>query len=304
MNDQWQQIRQLRQQRPRERMLQLSLAVLGIAVCIVWWQLDVSWDQLLAKRRVENLQRFLADIYPFSLREEPFSLAAMTDWVGKIWNDRGAEATFATLAISVTAIVLAALSALVAVLPASSNITTAEPFLPMAQKPPGWVRRGWTTLLVSTRLLLIVTRAIPEYIWAFLLLAMMGPSAWPAILALALHNFGILGKLGAEVVENIDPHVPRALRAQGLTRVQIGVAAIFPMSLTKWLLFFFYRWETCVREATVLGILGIASLGFHVRETRARDWYDEMLLFILFGALLVMTGDIVSSICRRWVRRS
>lgn len=56
------------------------------------------------------------------------------------------------------------------------------------------------------------------------------------------------------------------------------------MCLGKWLLYFFYRWESCIREATVLGMLGISSLGFWVRETRARDWHDEMLLFVLLGS--------------------
>ena len=53
----------------------------------------------------------------------------------------------------------------------------------------------------------------------------------------------------------------------------------------------------------VLGMLGITSLGFWVRETRARDWYDEMLLFILLGAVLVLIVDLASALTRRYLRR-
>jgi len=52
--------------------------------------------------------------------------------------------------------------------------------------------RAWRALSACTRAALILLRAIPEYVWAFLLLAMLGPSAWPAVLALAIHNSGIL----------------------------------------------------------------------------------------------------------------
>jgi phosphonate transport system permease protein len=156
----------------------------------------------------------------------------------------------------------------------------------------------------ATRALFIFTRAIPEYIWAFLFVAMFGPSAWPAILALMIHNFGVLGRLGADVTENIEPAIPSALRVQGLSRTQIALVAITPMSLGKWLLFFFYRWETCIREATVLGMLGIVSLGFMIRESRARDHYDEMLAFVLMGSVLVLLADILSAIARRYVRTS
>ncbi|MEO1367496.1 MAG: hypothetical protein AAFX50_10000, partial [Acidobacteriota bacterium] len=82
------------------------------------------------------------------------------------------------------------------------------------------------------------------------------------------------------------------------------LTAILPASVGRFLLFFFYRWETCVREATVLGMLGIASLGFWILEARARNFYDEMFFFVLLGALLVLIGDVVSALSREAVRRA
>jgi phosphonate transport system permease protein len=139
---------------------------------------------------------------------------------------------------------------------------------------------------------------------AFLLLAVLGPTAWAAVLALAIHNLGILGRLNAETVENLPSRVPRALRALGAGRLQIAATALLPASMPRFLLYFFYRWETCVREATVLGMLGIVSLGYWIEDARARHHYDQMMLLVVLGAVLVVVGDAVSAVARRIVRRA
>lgn len=313
MNDS-KQIRELYRQRPKSWFLRLSLAGLAAFAILAWYpgqlpdvlawiQLDPQWSDVFSERRAENLSRFIDKIYPYDLRDEPFSLAAFWKWFADIWKDKGYEATTATFSISVVAILMAGLGAVTFVFAASRNVASPEPFLPAGDETLTWKRFVWVSLRTGIRSLFILVRAIPEYIWAFLLVAMLGLNAWPAILALALHNFGILGKLGAEVVENTNPSVPRALRGQGMSRIQISAFALFPMSFSKWLLFFFYRWETCIREATVLGMLGISSLGFWVLDARARRWYDEMLVFILLGAFLVLIGDLVSAVARRMIRR-
>ena len=133
---------------------------------------------------------------------------------------------------------------------------------------------------------------------------MLGPSAWPAVLALAIHNSGILGKLGAETVENLDPRTLRVLRESGATRAEVAIAAILPLSLSRCLLYFFYRFETCVREATVLGMLGVASLGYWIQDSRTRQFYDQMLFFVVLGAAIVLAADLLSMLARWIVRRA
>jgi phosphonate transport system permease protein len=217
---------------------------------------------------------------------------------------RGQEAVLATLGFSIAAIVLAGLLSGVASLGAARNLATPEPFLPSAAAP-GLLRRwAWRAVVGATRVILIFLRAIPEYVWAFLLLNLLGVGAWPAVLALALHNAGILGKLFGETTENLEPHAPRALRALGASRLQIVLAAVFPLALGRWLLYFFYRWETCVREASVLGLLGFVSLGWYIQQSRAGVRYDEMVLFILLGSALILIGDLVSMTARALIRSS
>ncbi len=117
-------------------------------------------------------------------------------------------------------------------------------------------------------------------------------------MALAIHNAGILGRLGAEVVENAPSTLPRAMRANGSQRSQMFWLGLLPALLGRFLVFFFYRWETCVREATVLGFVGVSSLGFYIQDARARDLYDEMIVLVVAGAGLVLAGDLLSA----WVR--
>ncbi len=297
-------IGELRRQRPTSLFLRLNAVCLLVLSLAAWWQLDIQWSDFFSEHGTRNLRRFADDIFPFALRDKPFELVAVCRWCADIWIERGRVAMAATLGISVVAMILAGCAALLCVFPASRNWATPEPFLPGGQPSSARQRLSWRSLVGIVRGLFILVRSIPEYIWAFLLLAMLGVSVWPAILALAIHNFGILGKLGAEVVENADVASLRALRAQGLSRTQIAAFGIVPTSLPKWLLFFFYRWETCIREATVLGMLGISSLGFWIIESRARDKYDEMLLFVLMGAALVLVVDLASALTRFYLRRA
>ena len=206
--------------------------------------------------------------------------------------------------MSVAAVVLAALAALALTFTAARTLASPEPYVPNPRPPSRARRLPWRLAVGLTRTLLIFVRSIPEYVWAFLFLAVLGPNAWPVVLALAVHNSGILGKLTAEVVENLEAEPLRALRGLGASRLQITAAGIFPLILPRFLLFFFYRWETCVREATVLGMLGIVSLGYWIVDARARNHYDEMFFFVLIGAAIVLVGDLVSAVAREVVRRA
>ncbi len=295
-------IHELYHRRPRSLFLRLNLAGALLLIIAAWRQLAIPWTDLFSPTRAANLKRFLGEVYPFALRGKTSEPAPLWNWLWNIQTERGFDAMASTFSISVVAIILAGFSALFFVFPASRNIATVEPFLPSGGAAPKWKRWWWASVVGTARTMFVIARSIPEYVLAFLFIALLGPSAWPAILALAVHNLGILGKLGAEVVENVDASSLRALRAAGLSRSQIALIGVVPASLSRWLLFFFYRWETCIREATVLGMLGVSSLGFWVRESRARDRYDEMLLFILMGSVLVLLVDLASALTRRYLR--
>ncbi|MCH2105621.1 MAG: ABC transporter permease subunit [Planctomycetes bacterium] len=286
--------------RPRSRFVQLTLWSFGLFTLLTWLSGVIQPASFLTARRLENLERFLTvDIVPAPLREGGFDLGALITWTQGVLLDHGLDALLATLAISVLAIVLAMLLSWLFAPLAAATLSTRRPF----DATPGQDLFGWRALRLVTRAVMILLRSIPEYVLAFLLLAILGPNhAWPAVLALALHNSGILGRLGAETIENLDPQPLRTLTAIGAPRRSLLVSAVFPLALGRYLLYFFYRFETCVREATVLGMLGVVSLGYYIQQARGKMYYDEMLLLILLGAGIVIASDILSAVARRYLR--
>lgn len=294
---------ELHRRRPRSRLVRVSLVLLAALVAYAWLSGDIGFEDMFSARRAENLERFLAvDARPFELRQEPFSFERYASWAFGLVTEHGFDGAVATLAIAVLAMTLAGLAGAFLALFAARNVATARPFEPLSANAPrgtAWRAIGWTV-----RAFLVFLRSIPEYIWAYVLLAMLGASAWPAILALAIHNSGILGKLGAETVENLESKSLFALRQLGATRADVVVAGVFPLSLSRYLLYVFYRFETCVREATVLGLLGVVSLGYWIQAERARQYYDRMILYVLLGSLLVLLADLFSALVRSRLRRA
>lgn len=288
-------IDRLKRARPRSRFVRASAVAFGLLAAYSWLSGEIEVGGLLAAQRLGNVQRFLTeDVVPPALRDraDPEKLWA---WARDIFVQRGFEGMTATLCISVVAIVLAGVLGFVLGLPAARTLMSDDPFV---------VSGHGSVAVYAARAVQVLLRSIPEYVWAYLFLAMLGPNAWPAILALAIHNAGILGKLNSETVENLDPGAPRALRALGAERMQIVTNAVFPLALPRWLLYFFYRFETCVREASVVGMLGIVSIGYWVADARAKRYYDEMLLLVLLGAAMVLAADLVSAAARRFLRRA
>ncbi len=297
-------IKSLHGQRPRRLFVTWSLRILAAIVLFSWWAGDFHLMGWLTDRRLANLQRFLQEVRPWPIQNHGWETSTVSHWAQELWLSKGAEAFVATLAISVVAIVLAGGLGAFFSLFAARNLTTAEPLLPGGKQPGRNIVFFWKALVLTTRAGLVFVRAVPEYIWAFLFLALFGANAWPMVLALALHNTGILGKLSAELIENQSDLNSSALRGMGASRMQIVWASLYPQTLSRFLLYFFYRWETCVREATVLGMLGMTSLGLLIVDSRSRNRYDEMLYYILLGALLVIIGDLVSAIARRIIRKA
>ena len=301
-------IEALRRSRPRSALLRVSIVALFLLCAWAWAAGDFNWADLASERRLENVRRFFeGELTPFPLREAGWSTAGVLDWAGALLRDRGGSGVLATLSIATLAISIAGVAALVLAPLAARNLASARPFEFRAdarEAAGGGSALHWRVVTALTRGFLVFLRAIPEYVWGFLFLAMLGPSAWPAVLALAIHNAGILGKLGAETIENLEARPLVALRDAGTTRVQAWFAAILPLSLARFLLYFFYRFETCVREATVLGMLGVVSLGYWIQDARSKHFYDEMAFFVVLGAGLVLVGDLVSAGARAALRKS
>ena len=145
-------------------------------------------------------------------------------------------------------------------------------------------------------LFLVVVRSTPEFILAYIFLQFWGPSMLPAIVALSLHNGAIIGHLMGRYSNEIS------LRPDHAQAINLYGFEIIPRLYGQFLAFLFYRWEVIMRETAILGILGIATLGFYVDSALADIRLDRALFFIVITALLNVGIDSLSRYIRQRLR--
>ncbi|MCQ9471402.1 phosphonate ABC transporter, permease protein PhnE [Pseudomonas alliivorans] len=167
---------------------------------------------------------------------------------------------------------------------------------------PAAGRLGWPMRSLS-RLLLNALRAIPELVWAVLMVlaAGLGPNA--GTLALALHTTGVLGRLFAEALENTAPEPAAAIRLQGGSAWQAFCYGTLPNLWPQLLAYTLYRWENNIRMASILGFVGAGGLGQMLYVSLSLFQEAQASTVILAMLVLVFAVDALSGWSRqRWVR--
>jgi phosphonate transport system permease protein len=143
--------------------------------------------------------------------------------------------------------------------------------------------------------ILVVLRSIPEVMLAFLFLQILGPSMLPAVLALALHNGAIIGHLlGREGVVTCG-----ALRRDAPRGLALWAWELAPRLFGRFLALCLYRWEIILRETAVMGLLGVATLGFFVQSAIAELRVDRAVVLLLSAGVLSAGVDALSRALRR-----
>lgn len=207
-----------------------------------------------------NLLRFLTqDVVPAPLRAGS-GWEAFAGWFARLVSEQALPGAQATLVLTVLATAITGLLALV--------------LFPWAARR--FVGQG----SALGQLGLVVLRSTPEYVLAYAALQLLGPSMLPAVLALALHNGGIVGHLLARQADTLTlrPDAPRGLNLLGYE--------VLPRLEGPFLAFLFYRSEVILRETAILGILGVRTLGFYVDSAIAEIRFDRAALLIGLTALL------------------
>ena len=246
-------------------------ALLALVVAS-FWSLDLQWAQFLSLDAARSMGRFVAEFFPPDLSDA---------FLRKVLF-----ASAETLAMSALGTVLAAAAGLLLALPASR--------LHEADRAPG---RG------ATRLLLNALRAIPELVWAMLLLISAGLGPFAGTLALAVHTTGVLGRLFAEAIENAPPGPGDALRAQGVGTLRVFLYATLPQLLPQLLSYTLYRWENNIRAAAVLGVVGAGGLGQLLALHMGLFQMAKTCTVLAAMLLLVALVDALSHAVRRWMTR-
>ena len=146
------------------------------------------------------------------------------------------------------------------------------------------------------RAMLVVVRSTPEYMLAYLLLQLMGPSMLPAIIALSLHNGAIIGYLLGRQADQL------ALRVDAPKGANLYFYQTTPTLYGQFLAYVLYRWELILRESAIFGILGIQTLGYYVDAAISELRIDTAALLLVAVAVLSMSVDALSRHLRRRLR--
>lgn len=306
-------IRRLKREAPRDRVVRAGL-LLFLSGCIVsWFFLDAQLTNPVTGKSVFRLSDgWYEEFLPYVVRSTDldgnttvsWDWRVVTAWAKELFEASGRDGMVTGLALSILAVVVAGVGGWFSIYPASRHMLKRGRMLEADGEGSAALRASNLAVFVLTRAVLIVLRAIPEYVWGFLFLLLFGPVMTTAVLALAFHNWGVLGKLGSEQAEDMDSRILRALACTGAADVPVTLFGIWPRVLPRFLVHFFYSWEGCIREATILGILGLHTLGFHIHHAFAQFKYDEAVYFIALNSLLVVAADLLSSGLRRRVRLS
>jgi phosphonate transport system permease protein len=153
----------------------------------------------------------------------------------------------------------------------------------------------------GVRRLLDCLRGVDQLIWALIFVRAVGLGPLAGIMAIFISDTGTLSKLFSESIENIEKKPAEGVRAAGADRIQTLRFGVLPQVLPMFLSSTLYMFESNVRSATILGIVGAGGIGFQLSDRiRAHNW--EEACFILILILVTVAGiDWLSKHLRMWL---
>lgn len=153
--------------------------------------------------------------------------------------------------------------------------------------------------MVATRALLGFTRAIHELVWAWLLVAAIGLSPLVAVLALAIPYSGILGRIYADLLNDVPPDPLRSLRSAGASEAGVVAYGRLTMALPDMVAYGMYRFECAIRSSAIMSFVGLGGLGFQIELALDDLRYGLVATSLYALMLLVVAVDWWSSEIRR-----
>lgn len=245
--------------RPRLLLVYLAAAL--------WWlppQASVNWA--LAVRF------FTQDIVPAPLRRGDW--AELWPWLQELASQQILPGLINTLVLALLALMVMALLALL--------------WFPTISRRFG---NGATRL--GSHWGLVVMRALPEYLLAFIGTLLLGPSMLPAIAALGLHNGAIVAHLLGQQLNNLT------FREDASNGLNLYFFEVLPRLYRPFMAYSLYRFENIVRETAILGMLGIPTLGFFIDSAFSEFRLDRAVVLLLVCAGLNIGVDALARRLRR-----
>ena len=240
----------------------IGWAVFALVLLWAWKGADIR--PLDLAKDSANMAKFATEFFPPDFR----------DWKSYL------QEMLVTVHIAVWGTVLAIICAVPFGLLSSSNIV------------PVWVYQ-------PVRRMMDACRAINEMVFAMLFIVAVGLGPFAGVLALWVHTTGTLAKLFSEAVEAIDPRPVEGVRATGASALEEILYGVIPQVLPLWISYSLYRFESNVRSASVVGMVGAGGIGVILYEVIRGFEYAQtcavMLIIIVFVSLI----DVVSARVRK-----
>ncbi|MGB4582942.1 MAG: phosphonate ABC transporter, permease protein PhnE [Rhodoferax sp.] len=248
---------------PRANLLGLLAWGLLLALLAGSWQgADMRPFDLV--RDAGNMATYAADFFP----------PKFTDW--RMYLNE----MVITLEIALWGTALAVVFAVPLGLLSSVNIT------------PWWINQ-------PIRRLMDAARAINEMVFAMLFIVAVGLGPFAGVLALFVHTTGILAKLFSEAVESIDTQPVEGIRATGANALEEIVYGVIPQVLPLWISYSLYRFESNVRSASVVGMVGAGGIGVILWEIIRGFQYAETCAVMIIIIVTVTLIDVISARIRK-----
>lgn len=209
-----------------------------------FWQLRFDWTKLWTG--AGDFAEMLGHLFPPSFADWRFVLGAAPE----------------SLQVAIVGTVLAVIASLLLAFLAASTLGAGR----MVQ----WLVRGFASLM----------RAIPVLVWALVFIVSIGMGPVAGIMALAIHSMGMLIKVYAESIEEVDRGKIEALRAVGASWPAVITQAVLPSAAGAIVSWSLLRLEIDIRYSAVPGIVGAGGIGYEL--TRAMKMYRlDKAMFIL-----------------------
>jgi phosphonate transport system permease protein len=154
---------------------------------------------------------------------------------------------------------------------------------------------------VAARAVIALCRAIPDLVWALLFVTAVGLGPFPGALALTVHSIGMLGRLLAEVIEDMDMGPMEALGSTGAGRLQVFSHAVVPTVLPSLLGISLFRLDENIRSSLVLGFVGAGGIGFQLLTAINLFQYRTASLLLVMTFVIVIGAERMSAALRKRV---
>jgi phosphonate transport system permease protein len=260
-----------------------SVAIAVPGLVLAWFASGVSLSGLASPRTRELTFRLLDDMWPPALPPGGWaaSASAVLDTVA-----------MALLAMAVAVAITVLIGPWASRLPRGPMDEATGPLRRAVRAAAWWI----------ARFALLVLRSVPPTVWAVIALFMLFPGILPGALALGLYTGGILGRLIAEAWEALDTPGREALRAIGTPKWLAGVAATAPASAHQLVSYTLYRFEICVRDTAIVGVVGAAGLGRLLAEDLAAFRFPAVTTLLAAFVVVTVASEIVSRRLRHALR--